>query len=230
MSVHPSQVIIPKARQQNQLNQLDNDTTMSSDIILSDSSKIVATYTSEVLEVFSKIRIPAISVFLTFAISLTVFPGIISLIQSSTSCSSAANETYRALWIPLLFLTWNSFDFIGRLLAERYQSHTVITAQNIWLLALFSAFLIPLFLFCNLTSTRLPVAFVSDVFPLFFVVIASLLNGFIANLSMIYGPTLVTPPQAALAGTIMVFCLSSGLLCGSACSFAILYIATGRVL
>jgi len=231
VSVQPSLVIIPETRQQSQrpVSQ-DNDTTVTTDINHSDMSKTIAIYSSEVFEVFIKIRIPAVSVFLTFAISLTVFPGIISLIQSSTSCSSDVNETYRTLWIPLLFLAWNSFDFLGRVLAERFQSHTIITAENIWLLAVFSALLIPLFLFCNLTSTRLPVAFVSDVFPLFFVVIASLLNGFIANLSMIYGPTLVTPPQAALAGTIMVFCLSSGLLFGSACSFAILYIATGRVL
>eukprot|EP01035_Chromulina_nebulosa_P056655 gene56655-77652_t len=78
--------------------------------------------------------------------------------------------------------------------------------------------MIPLFLFCNLKESRLPVAFNSDAFPLLFVTVASLLNGFIANLSMIFGPKLVHPKDAALAGTIMVFCLSTGLMFGSAFS------------
>lgn len=183
---------------------------------------------SDVLRVISLIRIPAISVFLTFTISLTVFPGIISLIESTSDCS--ADGLYYNLWVPLLFLFWNFFDFIGRVLAERYYASTIINADNIWILASASALMIPLFLFCKVKNSRMPVAFASDVFPLLLVTVASLLNGFIANLSMIFGPTLVGPRDASLAGTIMVFCLSTGLMVGSAFSFLILYIATGAVL
>lgn len=191
-------------------------------------------YKSTIWRVFWTIRVPALSVFLTFAISLTVFPGIISSLQTYSSCSassgSSGSNAYIHLWVPLLFLFWNFFDFIGRILAERYHARTVITADNIWILACLSGLMIPLFLFCNLKDSRLPIAFNSDVFPLLFVTAASLLNGFIANLSMIFGPNLVHPQDASLAGTIMVFCLSTGLMFGSAFSFFILFIVTGVVL
>lgn len=58
-------------------------------------------------------------------------------------------------------------------------------------------------------------------------VIFALSNGYVASASMIMGPTLTSLNDSSLAGTIMAFSLTLGLLLGTCISFLVVFIARG---
>jgi hypothetical protein len=61
------------------------------------------------------------------------------------------------------------------------------------------------------------------------VILLGLTNGCLANLAMMFGPKQVTSSEASLAGTIMIFFLSAGLLAGACVSFLLIDIVVGSV-
>jgi hypothetical protein len=54
-------------------------------------------------------------------------------------------------------------------------------------------------------------------------------NGYISTLSMMFGPSLVAPKDAGLAGTLMIFSLTIGLMSGAMFSFVMVLISSGSV-
>jgi hypothetical protein len=198
-------------------------------IVPQEPKKISDSNFHDILAVMNTIKIPAYSVFIVFAGTLTVFPSTMVLIQSQSSCLSK----YNSLFIPILFTVFNFCDFIGRRSAIKFYDNFQtsfkrwINEKNIWIYANLRLTIPILICFCNVSNTRFPILFVYDgiVFALF--IALGLTNGFCANLSMMYGPTLVESEKSALAGTIMVFCLSSGLLFGACMSYLVLFILTG---
>jgi hypothetical protein len=52
-------------------------------------------------------------------------------------------------------------------------------------------------------------AFTSDAWPIIFMLLMALSNGYLSSICMMYGPTLVQPESMATAGTMMVCYLSS---------------------
>ena len=88
---------------------------------------------------------------------------------------------------------------------------------------------IPLFMLCKIENGTLPTLFTSDAWPYIFTALFAVSNGYIANLSMMLGAGLAETFESALAGTIMVFALTSGLFAGACLSFLLVYIATGSV-
>eukprot|EP01033_Poteriospumella_lacustris_P001604 gene1604-1167_t len=89
--------------------------------------------------------------------------------------------------------------------------------------------LIPLFLcMSNIDGNRLPIITKNDGVTWLLTALLGFTNGSVANIAMMQGPSLVNEgADASLAGTIMVFCLSSGLLMGSCLSFLLLFIVVG---
>ncbi|PWA25985.1 hypothetical protein CCH79_00001825 [Gambusia affinis] len=81
---------------------------------------------------------------------------------------------------------------------------------------------IPLFMLCNVHPRKnLPVAFAHDAWYIFFMILFSFSNGYLASLCMCFGPKKVPQHQAETAGAIMAFFLSLGLALGAAVSFGI---------
>jgi equilibrative nucleoside transporter 1/2/3 len=180
-----------------------------------------------IFSIFQLIRIPAISVFLTFTVTIGVFPAIVVLIESDSQCVSS-ERFFNDLFLPFMFLVYNIFDLIGRILAEKLKP--LLHKNNILQFSLCRAAFIPLILFCNVSGSKLPVLLKNDAFPILIVALFALTNGYTASCAMILGPSLVNGKDAGIAGTIMIFALTLGLLGGGSISFLILYISQGSVM
>lgn len=183
----------------------------------------------EVWRIFRKIFIPALSVFSVFAGTLAVYPAVLVLINSQDNdCATTSNRLYGDLWMPFLFVLMNLSDFLGRISAPYFHQMTsVVNANTIWIPAM-GRLLIPIFLcLTNITDSSLPVITKSNEVVMVLTVLLGFTNGSTANLAMMLGPELVEAEDASLAGTIMIFFLSAGLLGGSCLSFLLLYLLIG---
>lgn len=179
-----------------------------------------------VKEVYSQIMIPSLSVIGIFSVTIAIFPSLTVLVESTEKCKSS-DRFYNDLFSPFLFLMFNVFDLIGRLVAG--STKPVFTPSNIWIGSVSRLIFWPAFLLLNVANSKLPVAFPNDAFPILFMAVMAFTNGYIASNCMMMGASIVKPQDSGLAGTIMVFSLTLGLFFGSCFSFMIVYISQGKV-
>ncbi|XP_053476639.1 equilibrative nucleoside transporter 3 isoform X1 [Ictalurus furcatus] len=166
----------------------------------------------------------SIYVFWVFFISITIFPAISSGIQSVDKDSGSPwSSTY---FVPLTsFLLYNVADFCGRQITIWLQIPGP-TSPVLPILVACRTALVPLFMFCNYQPRYHlhQVFFAHDIFPVLFVCLLGLSNGYLGTLTMIYGPKVVPRDLAEPAGVIMSFFLAAGLAAGSALSVLLVYI------
>jgi equilibrative nucleoside transporter 1/2/3 len=198
---------------------------------LSEAETLVASRAPSVAEIsgeFKQMLIPIYSVWLTFSITIGCFPSLTAHITSTNSCSSSDDERfYNDLFVPFMFILFNVFDFAGRSLAGAVQ---IFNKDNIWIPATCRLIFIPLFLFCHVKNSDLPILFHNDAFPILIMILFSLSNGYIASLSMMFGPSMfVSPDQKQRAGTLMALMLTLGLCTGSILSLPIVYLSLGSL-
>lgn len=181
---------------------------------------------AKIKKVFIRLKIPSLSVILVYTVSIVLFPSLIVRISSINSCKSEHySRFYNDLFIPLVFVVFNLFDFIGRLLAGYIKLG--LTGSNIWVASLARVVFIPLLLLCNIKGSHLPLVFNYDYMALVLIILLALSNGFVSTHCMVFGALAVRNiEEAGLAGTIMIFSLTFGLLIGAICSFGVLYIST----
>jgi equilibrative nucleoside transporter 1/2/3 len=180
----------------------------------------------EIMRIARIIKGPAFSVWMCFAVTISLFPSISVLIESEEKCDSD-NRFYNDLWVPFMFVVFNFFDLIGRLSAGMIPH--LFTATNIWIPVVCRIAFFPLFLLCNVYGSQLTTVFDNDAWPIVFMAFFAISNGYLASLSMMLGPSLVKPKDQQLTGTIMIFCLTTGLFCGAMFSFMSLYISNGEI-
>ncbi|KAJ8418058.1 hypothetical protein AAFF_G00137670 [Aldrovandia affinis] len=146
-------------------------------------------------------------VFYVFFISIMIFPAVSSGIQSvNSSTGSPWTTTY---FVPLTsFLLYNTADFCGRQ-ATAWLQVPGPTSRALPALVL--------------SRTVLTVLFDHDLFPMVFVILLGLSNGYLGTLPMIYGPKVVPRELAEATGVVMTFFLTLGLAVGSAFSVLIIY-------
>lgn len=177
-----------------------------------------------ILRVCRIVKTPALSVICVFAVTISIFPSLFVLIESDNKCKTS-NRFTNDLFTPLLFLFFNLFDFIGRVSAGYFTPY--FTSKNVWMPAVTRLLFLPLFLLCNVSASKLPNLFKSDVFPLLFCAAFALTNGYVGSCCMMLGGAIVNPTDASLAGTIMIFSLTLGLFLGACCSFMVVYVGQG---
>ncbi|XP_029464805.1 equilibrative nucleoside transporter 3 [Rhinatrema bivittatum] len=163
-------------------------------------------------------------VFYIFFISIIIFPAISSSIES---VSKASGDVWsNKYFIPLTsFLLYNFADWCGRQITAWIQ----IPGPNSKMLpslVLLRTLFIPLFIFCNYQPRTHSdkVLFLSDAYPIVFISLLGLSNGYLGSLSMMYGPKVVPRELAEAAGVMMSFFLSLGLALGSAFSVLIVHL------
>lgn len=178
-----------------------------------------------IFRVLRVIAYPAFAAMFTFVVTLSVFPSLTVFLRSQYQCQSPS-RFHNDLYVPQFFLLYNLGDFSGRIVAGKFQ---VLKAGTVVYAALARVVFIPLFLLCNNANSQLPIVFVSDMWPICFMIAMAFTNGYVASSSMMLGPSLVDSPDKNLAGTIMIFCLTLGLMLGSVMSFSVVDISQGRI-
>ncbi|KAL4641289.1 equilibrative nucleoside transporter 3 [Arapaima gigas] len=162
-------------------------------------------------------------VFYVFFISIIVFPAVSSGIQSVHPDSrSPWTTTY---FVPLTsFFLYNAADFCGRQATAWLQAPGP-TSHLMPILVLLRTVLVPLFMFCNYQPRdhMHMVLFTHDLFPVVFISLLGLSNGYLGTLPMIYGPKVVSRDLAEPTGVVMSFFLTLGLATGSAFSVLIVH-------
>lgn len=173
--------------------------------------------------IIKKTKMLGACVFYVFFISITIFPAISSGIQSVDKHSGSSwSDTY---FVPLTsFFLYNVADFSGRQITAWLQVPGP-TSLMLPAMALSRTVLVPLFMFCNYQPRHHMhnVFFAHDIFPILFVCILGLSNGYLGTLPMIYGPKVVPRELAEAAGVVMSFFLTLGLAAGSAISVALVH-------
>jgi len=199
----------------------NNDTNSNSEnqIAISNEQKIINT--------FMKIKIQALSLFCTFVVTLSLFPSVISGIESINKEKNS--NYYNNLFVSIAFLIFTLCDWLGKVIPG--YPKFVIKSTRIINTASFSRILfIFLFMICNVQfkdtygnplDRTLPILIRSDLLYFIILFIFSLSNGYISSLLLMITPDLVNDDEKELSGSIMVFVLTFGLACGSLFSFAI---------
>ncbi|XP_071504433.1 equilibrative nucleoside transporter 1-like [Diadema antillarum] len=162
--------------------------------------------------IFKEIKMQLFNIWMTFFVTLAVFPVVLAGTPSTRADSSPFLKTY---FIPLCcFFTFNLGDFFGSLLPSwirwKFPKFT-------WIFVVSRLVFFPIFLFCNYRpETRtLPVLIDNDYAYAFMVVIMSISNGYLKTIIMMDGPQMVTHPAwAGKAASMMVFFLILGIFCG----------------
>ncbi|XP_051507018.1 equilibrative nucleoside transporter 3-like isoform X2 [Myxocyprinus asiaticus] len=175
------------------------------------------------IPILKKIYVLGLCVFYVFFISIMIFPAVSSGIQSLNKDSG--NPWTSTYFVPLTsFLLYNVADFCGRQVTAWLQVPGP-TSRKLPLLVLFRTVLVPLFVFCNYQPRYHlhNVFFAHDLFPVVFVCLLGISNGYLGTLPMIYGPKVVPRELAEPAGVIMSFFLTFGLAVGSAFSVALVH-------
>ena len=180
-----------------------------------------------ILAIFRVIKNPAWTVCGLFVITLALSPALIVTLVSTNRCQEGSSRFQNDLFVPLLFFLSSASDFCGRYLAGRTQ-RTILTFDNIHWAGLARVLFIPFFFLTNISNNQVPTVFVSDAFPIIFTILMNFTNGYLVSCCMMMGPALVATKDAPMAGNIMVFMLSVGLLIGSTLSFLVTYISQGH--
>lgn len=173
--------------------------------------------------ILKKTWVLGLCVFYVFFISIMIFPAVSSGIQSvNTDPKNPWNSTY---FVPLTsFLLYNVADFCGRQTTAWLQVPGP-TSRVLPLLVILRTVLVPLFVWCNYQPRYHlhNVLFANDIFPVIFVCLLGLSNGYLGTLPMIYGPKVVPRELAEPAGVVMSFFLTLGLAVGSAVSVGLVH-------
>lgn len=165
----------------------------------------------------SKLRIPAMSVLVTFCITL-MYP----IFANAVVSTSGINST---VFVPLVHLFWNVGDLTGRFACNS----RLVLLTNPRVLVVYSwlrvAFL-PLFLLCNINNND--GAFIrSDIVYLFIQYLFGFSNGQILTSSMVSVPSYVEEDEKEPAGGLMMLVLSIGLALGALLSFGLAWFLAG---
>jgi len=174
--------------------------------------------------ILRKTWVLGLSVFYVFCVSIVVFPAISSGIQSVQKDSGSPWTT--TYFVPLTsFFLYNAADFCGRQTTAWLQVPGP-TSKVLPVLVLCRTALIPLIMFCNYQprSHLHTVLFAHDVYPVVFICLLGVSNGYLGTLPMIYGPKVVPRELAEATGVVMSFFLTLGLAVGSAISVLIVHL------
>eukprot|EP00056_Hartaetosiga_gracilis_P019825 m.16163 g.16163 ORF g.16163 m.16163 type:complete len:490 (-) comp7962_c0_seq1:150-1619(-) len=200
---------------------------LSMDAISADSNASGVHNWGMVKEAIKKVKFMALMVLLVFTATLSVFPGITDRIVSFYS--NDTSKGWGKYFIPVgCFVLFNLGDLIGRSLSLWKQFPSFKNYKLISFPVSARFIIVVLYLFCNIdfndgndaVKNYVPIVFKSDAFPIIFMLLLSISNGYLANLCMEYGPRLVDPHLTAISGSFMALALTVGLLLGTLVNFA----------
>lgn len=163
--------------------------------------------------VFQKCWPQCLNVFLTFYITLAVFPSVLANIQQSQNYFSPK------YFVPFAcFFVFNLFAMLGNLISGWT---TWPGKDHVWILVVARILFVPFFLFCNFNpkSRHWPVLITSDKIYIVGNVIMALSSGYLSSLCMMFASSGLKPEEAPKAGMLAAFFLVFGIFAGINSSF-----------
>ncbi|KAK3533731.1 hypothetical protein QTP70_024312 [Hemibagrus guttatus] len=179
-----------------------------------DSSRGMST-TPKFWTIFKKIRVIALSVCCTFAITLSIFPAVAADVKSTVANGGFSGQYFIPAWC---FLSFNMFDLVGRSLTYGCKWPWK-DSKLLLLLVLVRLIFVPLFMLCNVQPRSSFVVFSSDIWFIVFIILFAFSSGYLTSLCMCLYPKLVDAHETETAGTIMTFFMALGLALGASFSF-----------
>ncbi|XP_041353732.1 equilibrative nucleoside transporter 3-like isoform X2 [Gigantopelta aegis] len=172
-------------------------------------------------EIIKQIWKQGVCVCIVFTITLACFPAVSASIRSVTYVKGDS-WTDKYFTPVICFLLFNLGDWVGRTATSWISLPSDRHSYIMLLLCCLRVAFIPLLMFCNAEPrSHLNVVFDHDAWPITFILLLGLTNGYFGTRVMIYAPQRVTWGQAEAAGVIMAFMLTLGLALGSGLSFLI---------
>ncbi|XP_076252806.1 equilibrative nucleoside transporter 1 [Rhynchophorus ferrugineus] len=166
--------------------------------------------------IVKKIWVHGVSMFLVFAITLSVYPGVTVLIDSEGK--GHGNKWNDVFFVPTIaYFLFSVGDYLGRLLAGKCQKPK--NESIILILSLSRFVFIPLMMLCNANPRRYwAVVFDRDYQYIIILLMCALSNGYLANLTAILAPRKVDNFEKESASSIMTVFMGIGLAVGSVIS------------
>ena len=194
-----------------------------------------------VKSVFKKVWLQALTVWGVFFVTLSLFPGVTTMIKPelsekasssssseslfSDSISSSINssEEYNWLeeWFSLILITlFMIFDFVGRYLPSFV---LVGSPRTLWIPVALRTVFFPLF---SIMAKGIWTKGVNIAAPIIMILFA-FTNGYFSTVAMIFGPAPAAPEEREIASTIMSFALNFGIFCASFFALLMLFFING---
>ncbi|KAG5888278.1 hypothetical protein JTB14_025198 [Gonioctena quinquepunctata] len=154
-----------------------------------------------------------LAVFVTFAVTLSIYPGVTVLIESEGK--GHGNKWNDMYFVPTIaYLLFSIGDYTGRILAGKILKPKNVTILVILSFARFT--FIPLLLLCNANPRHnLAVVFDKDYQYILILFLFAVSNGYLANIVAILVPRVVNQHEKEVASLIMSIFLGIGLTLGS---------------
>lgn len=180
--------------------------------------------------VVKKIKLQLFGVWLTFCVSLILFPAIqsnVKMVRAPFINENGTEEMHtitfneefekKGYWTSIFtFLSFNLFAFLGNLTSEWIKWPG---PRRVWIpIVLRAIILIPIYVLCNYQpfgfERRFPVYIQSDVVFIIAGIVMAFTSGYYSSLTMMYGPKEVEPSMMGRAGMMMAFFLVLGITSG----------------
>lgn len=178
------------------------------------------------LKIFRSIWPQCYNVFLTFFVTLAVFPNVVSQVAPIDNAFGLSSKYFSPL---ICFLIFNLSAFLGNLLPNLM---IWPSPRYLWVPVTARILFVPFFLYCNyIPKIRLwPVIIRSDVFFSVATMFLGLSQGYASSLGMMFACKESPPRYAGIAGMIAAFFLVFGLFCGVNFSFLLTWIVQQNLL
>ena len=225
---------VPEDEEVSHVQQQDAETDSLREPLLESSLEITTSNIedSKASTVWNLIAAPTISIFLTFMVTLTIFPSWATKMMSVNECKHQGNRLENDLFIPGLIVIFNVFDFLGRTASGYIRIEKMNANKVLKILAWMRFIFFPLCLLCQANGNRIVstiTIFLNDQWPILFMVLLAFTNGFVSTLSFIYAAIVMPKDDESqqIGSTILNFSLGLGCLFGSLTSFIYNYVGTG---
>lgn len=169
-------------------------------------------------QVFLKCWPQCLNVFLTFFVTLALFPSILADIKQSQE-----NFDKRYFTSFACFFIFNIYALVGNLISGWT---TWPGKHKLWIFVLARFLFVPFFLFCNFhpASRHWPVLINNDIIFITGNVLFAVTSGYLSSLCMMFASSNLQPDEAPKAGMLAAFFLVLGIFLGIHSSFFLAWI------
>lgn len=161
-----------------------------------------------------------LNVFLTFYVTLALFPAILADIRQ---LQNKFDEKFFSSFA--CFFVFNVFAMVGNLISSRT---TWPGKDRVWIAVVARFLFVPFFLFCNYNSKKRhwPVLIENDKIYIIGNVLFALTSGYLSSLCMMFASRDLRPDEAPKAGMLAAFFLVFGIFMGVNSSFLLSWLVT----